>query len=187
MLSQVFKTNTTNYYIGAVSSTPILDGNPPAFVPTGEEFVAQDYFELKKVFNASNIHNTSLIQNLTNAECIAAYGVQFIQHRSYVLAITSQTKPNPKRSTPSFPAVFTSFYAPYSGGLGDATYLWVCPDSDSCDIAAVARDSLNWKVEGYKIDYCLSKIQPTRCKLQFSETMLAVVIVMNFIKALCMV
>lgn len=146
----------------------------------------QDYLELKQVFNAMTIHNTSLIQNLTNEECITAYGVQLTQDRSYVLAITSQTKPSGVGwPSPSVLPVFESFIAPYEG-LADNSFMWVCPYG-SCDTYALARDSSNWEVYGFRIEYCLSIIQPSRCKLQLSVYMLAVVIVMNSLKLLCMI
>ena len=45
---------------------------------------------------------------------------------------------------------------------------------------------MNWKVNDYEIDYCLSQLVPPHCKLQFSLTILGVVIAMNFCKCVSM-
>ncbi|KAK0837876.1 hypothetical protein LTS02_017887 [Friedmanniomyces endolithicus] len=71
---------------------------------------------------------------------------------------------------------------------------WICEDDPTatlrnCDIAKQQRNATNWNVKGYRIDYCLSELSsgPGQCRLQFSTTILAVVIVMNICKCLAMV
>jgi hypothetical protein len=44
----------------------------------------------------------------------------------------------------------------------------------------------NWSVNGAKVDYCLSQVQPQRCKLQFSLYVLLAVIICNIIKCTTM-
>jgi hypothetical protein len=72
-------------------------------------------------------------------------------------------------------------------GLSDVTYNWICDDLPGaiCDSRAVSKNP-NWSVNGYEIDYCLSQLLPPHCKLQFSLTILGVVIAMNLCKCLAM-
>ncbi|KAK5146360.1 hypothetical protein LTR04_001061, partial [Oleoguttula sp. CCFEE 6159] len=37
-----------------------------------------------------------------------------------------------------------------------------------CDIAKAKANATNWTIDGKKIQYCLAKIAPPECKLQFS-------------------
>lgn len=68
---------------------------------------------------------------------------------------------------------------------------WIClgapqTESDGCDVKKVEREADNWTVVSKRIDHCLARVTPAHCKLQFSQAILIVVIVMNFAKAVVM-
>lgn len=73
------------------------------------------------------------------------------------------------------------------GSIYDLSYSWICADLPGfvCDPATVSKNS-KWTNNGYEIDYCLSQLLPSHCKLQFSLTILGVVIAMNLFKCLSM-
>ena len=71
---------------------------------------------------------------------------------------------------------------------------WLCnsPESSTpdhiCDSAAQNSAAQNFTVGGQPIDFCLSNtLNHENCQLQFSVTILVVVIICNFIKLCCMV
>ncbi|KAK3072653.1 hypothetical protein LTR53_006430 [Teratosphaeriaceae sp. CCFEE 6253] len=127
-----------------------------------EDFEGGDLvaFVQKNVSANAAYMNGSLYERLDNSKCMAAYGTSYVSGRVNVLAITN----------------------------------WICEDDPTatlrnCDIAKQQRNATNWNVKGYRIDYCLSELSsgPGQCRLQFSTTILAVVIVMNICKCLAMV
>ena len=169
-----------------------------------------DYSTLRNIqdyYTRPTVMNESLVQNLSNAECIEAYGPSLITAgRSNVLAVTSSTTA----------AKNTSLLQIYLDNFDSVYEKWVCQDLpvhlwthfhshtweesryspgpssypggiSFCDVATVARNASNWTLAGHKIDYCLSKVEPDRCKLLFSTYILAVVVLMNAAKAAGMI
>ena len=158
------------------------------------------YAELRKLqesFRPTVVGNTSLVQNLTNAECIRAYGGRFTSGKGDVVAVTNDAMTD-RNST-----VFQVYIDNY-----DAVVMnWVCQDMpaythrsalipgdssypggiDFCDASKVAQNASNWTLDGHRIEYCLSKVVPDHCKLLFSTYILAIVIIMNAAKTASMI
>lgn len=63
------------------------------------------------------------------------------------------------------------------------TYFWMCPwENEECDLSSVKKESENLHINGYPIDYCLSRKAEPHCKLQFSVFVMVAVIIMNACK-----
>ncbi len=54
----------------------------------------------------------------------------------------------------------------------------------NCDPSTARAE--DWEIGGYPISYCLSQRIPEECELQFSQSILIVVIICNLIKAVCL-
>lgn len=76
----------------------------------------------------------------------------------------------------------------YTDAAIDLSYSWICAltQDQTCDPPTARKNSNYWKVNGYEIEYCLSQLVRPHCKLQFSLTILGVVIAMNFCKFVSM-
>ncbi|KAK3669847.1 hypothetical protein LTR78_010305 [Recurvomyces mirabilis] len=193
--SAIFKSLGTNEYTAAVVNTDFLDGG--AFNNRYNEWpnhynstISSDaYSQLQSMQSSfqNNLHNSSAVANLSNSDCIAAYGTSFVAAYNHVLIITSE-----RRNTTNDTVFWEqqTEYDPQSGGY--PSYFWICNDlsvssyQESCDIPTARKNATNWTVNGAKIEYCLAAITPPHCKLQFSVQILVTVILMNAAKSLCM-
>lgn len=149
--------------------------------------------------------DTSRWQNLTNKECIQAYGQDFISARSDVLAITSDL--NASHPLKSVSARASIAEATDSLGFRDSSgsqYWWLCSGSNhsSCDLDSLSEysaiwnisDSVVWGISGLgppygshlRIKHCLSKTNEEHCRVQLSLIILCIVVSCNFLKKLCM-
>ncbi|KAK5112504.1 hypothetical protein LTR62_004261 [Meristemomyces frigidus] len=139
-------------------------------------------------FFVQNLHNRSVIANISNSDCIAAYGTPWVAQYNHVLLITNQ-----RGNAPSY-TVFWDTTVTYDIGNGGGIppYGWICEDQPNyrahfeCDVAATRKNALDWTVNESPIEYCLASITPPHCKLQFSLQILITVIVMNAAKSICM-
>ena len=60
-------------------------------------------------------------------------------------------------------------------------------DYINCDISKARKEnSTDWTLQGLKIEYCLSQLEPSHCRLDFSLGILGAVIAMNFCKCASM-
>lgn len=135
--------------------------------------------------------NPSSWQNLTNEECIRAYGRSFVSSHSDVIAVTTELNvTDPLRSIGKFDTIDQREYMAYG---------WMCPAHEpwECDLKDVYRDAANWSLADdtygfpddttlFPIQYCLSKPVEEHCRLQLSLLIMCIVIFCNFMKALCM-
>ncbi len=71
-----------------------------------------------------------------------------------------------------------------SRGPGDEGFL-EC-EVKNCDLMQRPDDIGDWAVGGFSISYCLSKLVPERCELQFSVSILVIVISCNAVKMISM-
>ena len=197
--SAIFKTLAVNEYTYSVVNADFLQGS--AFAPSwgdgrgGHYTVSQAGIaavqKIQHSFTNGTASTVANIQRLDNSECIAAYGTSFVSGRTNVLAITSAV------GTQTNNTVFLHDSVDYrledlTSGL-TPSFNWICHDVSSvywsghpCDIAATRRNAGNWTKDGRKIDYCLSEVVPSKCKLQFSVYILVTVILMNAGKSLAM-
>jgi len=128
----------------------------------------------------------SLLERLDNVECMNAYNNRLLTGRRSVLAVTSAASANGS----SVLGFTMSSPGKYQDPLG-----WVCafllePNPTfgflDCDLGPVIKSANSWKVLDQPIEYCLSEVVDEHCKLQFSKTVMIVVILCNLLKACCM-
>ncbi|KAG4267336.1 hypothetical protein FPRO04_04948 [Fusarium proliferatum] len=150
----------------------------------GGEFFADSY-DLNR-FKSRNM-NTSKLDNLTALECINEYGVAFLTRRSDLLVVvdTSQSGVS-KRALDAQPAALHNVRR---ATCPEVDYDWICPEV-SCDVPCrlqlpqVRRQSDNWRPWDNRVEYCLSQPAPQRCRLNFDVYLAAIILGVNFIKAI---
>lgn len=110
-------------------------------------------------------------QNMTNEECLEAYWTNFVSDRSTLLAINSA-------------ADFTSPVLEY---VKIEAFL-SAKDSWRKD-RVFKLDAKDFRIHGFPISYCLSKLEDETCpcQLEVSIIIMAIMIICNFVKALCMI
>ncbi|KAK4909791.1 hypothetical protein LTR49_021460 [Elasticomyces elasticus] len=191
--SAIFKTLDANEYTMAIVNPDFLTGGSDfntlyetnyGYNTSIDSLSTLSYMQS---FFANSSTDASLVQKLSNSDCIAAYGTGFVSGRNHVLAVTSKT------STAANHTVYGTDEAEYEfDGTGSGQpYFWICTDQPyrpgyNCDVPTARRNATNWTINNAKIDYCLSQIAPSHCKLQFSLHILITVILMNAGKAACM-
>ena len=134
-----------------------------------------------------NVENASIWQNMTNSQCLKEYGQEFVSTHGDILAVSHAL--NDSYSIAGFD----------SGGpdpVGDMpSYAWMCKDypnarygqdKTQCRLSDLLKVAGNWTINSDLVDYFLSLRKEENCRLQFSLTILIVVISCNFVKAACM-
>ena len=192
--SAVFITLSSQEYTAYAASDELISGMGINWTATNPV----DALNPAKVYQ-----NTSHWQNLTNKECIQAYGQSFVSARSDVLAITS----NLNASDPLWIVGANISIKVAIDNLGQP-YWWLCsayqnltgPDGWGCDLNRLSMYSSSWDLSEFNpedweyglegtflpIQYCLSKTIEEHCQLQLSVVIMCIVILCNFMKALCM-
>lgn len=137
------------------------------------------------------LHNTSALSNLSVSQCISTYGSEFVSGHNHVVAITNENGNSSNEN------VFFAGWTPLNMSLSDASISptnWLCAanytalDNTSehgCEPSRFGKTE-DWQINGKKIEYCLSQIQPQHCTVQFSVYILTAVICMNAIKSIVM-
>ena len=186
--SAIFKVLDTNEYMVFVVHYDFLQGGVFAS-PTFPALTQSGYNELLKIqhsFTNGTASSAAEIDELTNSDCIAAYGTSFVSGRRNLLAVTG-VPGNQTNNT-----VFKWYSAEYDLGSGKSKfqpYDWICIDlltHQPCDVAAARLNATNWTLGGKQIYYCLTEVLPSNCKLQFSVYILVIVILMNACESLAM-
>lgn len=129
--------------------------------------------------------NIKALERLDNAACMKAYQSRLLSDRRNLLAVTSAKPVN------SSNLLNVMLELPNSDPTG-----WICsflpgranPGGTriACDVNLAVQHADSWKVGGEAIEYCLSETVQEHCKLQFSKTIMVVVIVCNLAKLCCM-
>ena len=186
--SAVFSTLSSQKYSVYIASHELISG-------IGINWTAADP-QVGYQSPADIYQNASKWQNLTNKECMRAYGQSFVSTRSDVLAITS----NLNASDPLRPVATPDLSSDSDGSMG---YPWLCSAYPNltgqhgwgCDIDGLSRYSSDWSLVAVgletpsltlPIQYCLSRPIKEDCRLQLSLIIMFVVVFCNFMKALCM-
>ncbi|KAF2163976.1 hypothetical protein M409DRAFT_68213 [Zasmidium cellare ATCC 36951] len=195
--SAVFKSIDTNQYWVVVANPQWLKGGnfsmdiPWAGAPADAYNMTipydQSYLDgLQAMWaNASQTWNATAYRNMSNAECIQTYGQNFISGFNHVLAVTNEDGDFTNE---------TMFYAEQSSGAEFSTpnYMWLCASdydatsSLTCDTKKIKANADEWTINGKKIDYCLSQLEPSHCRIGFSLQVLIAVIVCNALKSAAM-
>lgn len=152
----------------AVVNTEFLNGKPfwPAYQQTPYNFTqsfegATDWKQTQTLFSLATKNGTTTMHpvvNLTNSECIAAYGTSFVSEYSSVLAITN-AKGNLSNETMFYATEVTSVSFIEAGY---PSYRWICMNNNTypqyCDVGMVRKNAANWYIYNYKIEYCLAQV-----------------------------
>ena len=131
------------------------------------------------------VANISTWQRLDNAACIRAYGQPYVSTRGDIVAISSNMNGS------------ALIKISQSLGLGSEWYSWLCSSNpewhdELCDVDYTLKNALSWALSdssnshSWPIQYCFSQPVSERCQLHFSIIIVGVVMVCNFLKALCM-
>lgn len=190
--SAVSSTLSSQEYFVYVGSGELVSGNYnnwTAITPTGT--TEQDFVVIPTF--AEIYQNISNWQNMTSDKCIKAYGQAFVSNRSTLLAISSSLN----ASDPLIYMSHASMEAYLRGGFPE--YSWMCSayaslrngEGTTCDINGLSRYSSDWNLERqdfsqFAIQYCLSQPIEEHCRLQMSLVVMCIVMLCNFMKALCM-
>lgn len=152
-----------------------------------------------------DFNNTSVLQRMDNKDCIQKYGRQFISTQGHFLAVSHALND-------SFSIKFIDTAYPKTDNGGGPSYNWMCdiyPDAqhgisnEQCRLDVLLSTATTWAIRSNRfitdylnygsrwepdlVDYCLSRRVKEECRLQFSLALLIVVIMSNFVKAVCMI
>ena len=158
--STVFSTLCTNDYTMYLVSSEFLNGAPFNGESSGDPFKSLEGYQ----------KNQTSLERLDAKTCVEVYTAQIMSSHSDVLLVSTYSN-------------FTnSLLGNQEGGFYADNYL-ECPKVSGCylNIANLyLTDPQDW------LRYCLSVPAKEHCKLQFSLTIMIVVIVCNLIKTVCM-
>lgn len=169
---------------------------------------------LQDLFSISNGSSPPLA-NLSNYECIQAYTSLAISSYSHLLLASKSTDVlrllswdelnseaaclGQTTDTDQYCAMNQwqcSYWSCSSGAAfipmstldTGAESSWMVSEDSSVELGKsnVTAIAKTWHVNGYPIDYCLAMPAVEQCKLQFSSTIMIVVILCNLIKTVCM-
>lgn len=130
-------------------------------------------------------------QNMTNKECLEAYGTKFVSGRSLLLVISYTID----HITPVLEIFKTEAFLSDKGSstedkgssAEDRTEALLSGKVSSTEDRTFKEDAQGFKIGDHYINYCLSKLEDEACQLEFSIIIMAIVIICNFVKALCMI
>ena len=129
-------------------------------------------------------------ENLTNIECIRAYGQSFVSSHSTLALVSSSLERNsPVLALDSNDDIL----------LDGNNYNWMCTDNSMgyqgesayCDVEKLYGQAASWNISytsdrAISVAYCLSRKAKEHCSVQFSVLIMSVVIISNAMKAACM-
>jgi hypothetical protein len=127
-------------------------------------------------------------ERLENAECINAYSNLFLTSRRNIVLISSASNSSITNSSNS---VLKYGQTDFGNALDENW--WICSMTGQdggnlfCNPRSLTSDAKNWKVFDYPIEYCLSELKESICSVQFSMTIMWVVIGFNALKVLAMI
>lgn len=126
--------------------------------------------------------NVKNLERLENAACMKAYQNPLVSDRRNLLAVTAAKSANTSNlldvisNVPVYHIDQSRWLCSFLPGY-EHTYT-----SHPCDIDLAIQNADSWKVTSEPIEYCLSERVDEHCKLQFSKTIMIVVIVCNLLK-----
>ncbi|RMY99326.1 hypothetical protein D0862_07171 [Hortaea werneckii] len=189
--SAIFKSLAANEYYMLVINEHFLQGKISGNWSESLGLSTTSLIEaeaVQRMFTENRAYmNDAMVHNLTNNDCMQAYGSSFVSDYLSLLAITSAQ------------ANYTVFHTDavyYGVDITDNSlpYYWICLDMAgatnpfrACDLGKALRAADGWTIAGQKIDYCLAAVSEPHCQLQFSIQILATVIVMNACKCISLV
>ena len=143
--------------------------------------------------------NITGLQHLSPSDCITAYGNQLVADRGSMIAVTNSSLVNTTLANASNDYSNSSVFGFYqytldTNGSGVDPLVWICAflehynaSLENCNIATARASAYNWTILDQPIQYCLSELKESFCTLEFSLTIMIIVICCNAVKAMCMV
>ena len=182
--SAVFASLATREYDVAVVSRDWINGAP---------FNVDDGGAQERIQRLQN--DQSLLQNLSNAECVQAYANPIVTRRSNVVLVTALPSDENNSVLNLLPDIRPGFdfAARYSGFDYPSASAWTCFTKPHCNYT-IKHNYVNedtptnwdtWSSNLASVDYCLSEREEDHCKLEFSIAIMIIVIICNGTKALC--
>ena len=113
-----------------------------------------------------------------------AYGLDFVSGHRILLLVTGQNS-----NLGNGKVYFNSHQRTDTYQKGSLNFVWICRDMHvvtDCRITQARQRASTWSLNDVPIDYCISQKVEPHCKLSLSTTLMAVVVVMNAMKAACM-
>ncbi|KAL8901925.1 MAG: hypothetical protein Q9207_004966 [Kuettlingeria erythrocarpa] len=148
----------------------------------------------------TNVRNASIWQRMDNRDCIRKYGKEFVSTQGDFLAVS-------RALNDSFSIKFVDTAYPKTKNGGGPSYNWMCDlypeaqhggNSEQCRLDILLPQANEWAIRSRSpnqdgiwqhdpVDYCLSRRVEEHCRLQFSLSLLILVVICNSIKAACMI
>ncbi|KAF8532068.1 hypothetical protein BDD12DRAFT_766134 [Trichophaea hybrida] len=193
--SAVFSTLSASNYAVAVTSGNILSSSsvlPVVYWDINGTYINPAQYTLLHNYTSTPLlHNyQSMLNNYTNwtklavPDCINTYDANFLStNRNLIILMHSEDNIN---------GLLSGMEITISTGEPQG---WIgCPEnynSNQCykleSVVSDIRNGGNWTIGQYGVvKECWTETIEEQCKLQFSTTILSIVIICNFVKALCM-
>jgi hypothetical protein len=149
---------------------------------------------LKQIDVMNNYYNTIQRaapnwERLENADCLDAYSNLFLTSRRNVVLVSSASNSSITNYTASN-SILNYGSTDYDAAL-DGNW-WICSMTGQiggnlfCNPRNLLSNAASWKVFDYPIEYCLSEPKEDICSVQFSLTIMWVVIAFNAVKCVAM-
>jgi hypothetical protein len=212
--SLVFSSLSSNEYYWTVVSKDFLTGsafnltgdwshstyfNRPEFHATppsnelGESYTVRPQTYMKHIQLMNSYYDSiqksaPTWERLEPAACINAYSNLFLTSRRNVVLVSSSSN---STITSSSNSVLEYGSTDYTSGL-DGNW-WICSLTKQeggnmfCNPRSLLSNAASWKVFDYPIEYCLSEPKKDICSVQFSLTIMWVVIGFNLLKVMAMI
>ncbi|KUJ12911.1 uncharacterized protein LY89DRAFT_721741 [Mollisia scopiformis] len=162
-----------------------------------------DYIVVTKDF-LEPMHESYLdgrLTNYTSTDCIAMYGIRFVSKAFNVLLVTGDTGTSNNSVLAAGAWGYTIEDIPGTAGYEvEIPYSWICGDSwdeypyqdrqPVCTTAvakAAASSPTGWIVANHRISYCMVELVEEECQLNFSLSIMLIVIAFNVLKACLMI
>jgi hypothetical protein len=183
--SAVFASQSVTDYSVVLGTKSFLDG--AAFNTTPSDSINLPLSGDGYVADLQILAKTHQLDNLTNAECVQAFDLQFNADYQNVVLITSDLNPNS-----SIIRIWQSDYT--DTGVGWKPWDWMCVDrfleyrndKSNCSSGYTPKDPNYWIFNEHRVDYCLAQKSEGICTLSFSLGIMIGVIICNLVKAICM-
>lgn len=179
--------STTNYSQPEFLATPPNNEIGSTFYRDAATYMKQ--IDLMNNYYDNIQKSASEWERLDNAECINAYSNLFLTSRRNVVLVSSSI--NSTITMDTWNSVLDYGSTDYKHSL-DGNW-WMCSMGGQdggnlfCNPRSLLANANNWKVFDYPIEYCLSEPKETMCSVQFSLTIMWVVIAFNALKVAAMV
>ncbi|KAH7408901.1 hypothetical protein BKA64DRAFT_663793 [Cadophora sp. MPI-SDFR-AT-0126] len=173
-------------YMGDPSTglVPTFSASPPdgAYVSPFDVALATKRLEIMVDYFTDMQKSAPSWERLENKECIQAYSDAFVSSRRNVILVSNI--PSDGNSV--------LMYGDADMTAEMTNNWWICSKTkndgggDSCNPDEYAASASTWEVFDFPIQYCLSEQVDSVCSVQFSETIMYVMIAFNVVKVIAM-